>query len=126
MQTILAIAAGGATGAVMRHGLNSSLTHFLGTGFPYGILAVNVLGSFLMGVLVSVFAHFWEPSQGVKAFLTVGMLGAFTTFSAFSLDAVTLLGRGAYGTAVFYMAGSVVFAVAALFGGMILVRMFVS
>lgn len=126
MQTILAIAAGGATGAVMRHGLNSSLMHLLGTGFPYGIFAANVIGSFLMGVLVSVFAHFWEPSQAVKAFLTVGFLGAFTTFSAFSLDAVILMERGTYGAAAFYVAGSVVLAIGGLFAGMILVRMFVS
>lgn len=126
MQTVLAIAAGGAMGAVMRHGLNSSLMHMLGTGFPYGIFAANIIGSFLMGVFISVFAHFWEPSQAVKAFLTVGMLGAFTTFSAFSLDAVTLFERGTYGATAFYVCGSVILAIGGLFAGMALVRMFVS
>lgn len=126
MQTVIAIAAGGAIGAVARHFLNSGMSQMLGTGFPYGIMLANVLGSFLMGVLVSVFAHFWEPSQAMKAFLTVGFLGAFTTFSAFSLDAALLFERGAYGATAFYVAGSVILAVAGLFAGMMIVRMFVS
>lgn len=126
MQTVIAIAAGGAIGAVMRHFLNGGLMHALGTGFPYGIFTANILGSFLMGVFISAFAHFWEPSQAMKAFLTVGMLGAFTTFSTFSLDAVTLIERGNYGTAAFYIMGSVVLAISGLFAGMALVRMFVS
>lgn len=126
MQTVLAIAAGGALGAVMRHGLNNGLMHMLGAGFPYGIFAANILGSFFMGVLISGFAHFWEPSQAVKAFLTVGFLGAFTTFSAFSLDAVTLMERGTYGAAAFYVAGSVILAIGGLFAGMAFIRMFVS
>ena len=88
MQMILAIAAGGAVGAVLRHYLNSFAATLLGTGFPYGIFAANILGSFLMGVLIVYFALAGEGTQTMKAsFLTVGLLGAFTTFSTFSLDA---------------------------------------
>jgi fluoride exporter len=126
MTTILAIAAGGALGALMRHGLNTGITHFAGTGFPWGILVINVLGSFILGVFVAAFAHFWGPSQTVRAFLVVGMLGAFTTFSTFSMDSVLLIERSAYGAAAFYVIASVSLAVAGFMGGMILVRSFVS
>ena len=97
MPTILAIASGGAAGALLRHYLNSAITHILpGSSFPWGIFVINVIGSFLLGILISLFAHFWEPPQAIKAFLTVGMLGAFTTFSTFSLDTVLLIERGAW------------------------------
>jgi CrcB protein len=123
MQTILAIGAGGAAGAVLRHFLNSGAAHLLGTGFPWGIMIINVLGSFAMGVLVSYFALAGEAPQAVKAFLTVGLLGGFTTFSAFSLDAVNLFERGAVGAAGFYVMGSVALAIGGLMAGMALVRM---
>lgn len=126
MQTILAIAAGGAAGAVVRHFVNTGAAHLLGTGFPYGILLANILGSFLMGVLVTSFALFWDPPQAFKAFLTVGMLGAFTTFSAFSLDAVALYERGALGLSLLYVGVSVVLAIGGLLAGMALVRFMVS
>lgn len=126
MQIIFAIAAGGALGAVLRHFLNSGLAHLLGTGFPWGIFAINVLGSFLMGCLITWFALVLDPPQVVKAFLTVGLLGAFTTFSTFSLDAVTLFERGAVMAAALYIAGSVVLALGGLVAGMTLVRMIVA
>lgn len=124
MNLVLAIAGGGAAGAVLRHFFNNMLTAWLGGGFPWGIFAANVLGSFIMGILVSLFAHAWEPSQEIKAFLTVGMLGAFTTFSAFSLDAVMLAERGSWAAAAFYTAGSVFLAIAGLCAGMAVVRLF--
>lgn len=126
MQTMIAIAAGGAVGAVLRHVLNSGLAQMLGSGFPYGILFANVLGSFVMGVLVTSFALFWDAPQAVKAFLTVGMLGAFTTFSAFSLDAVTLYERGAVGLSALYVVMSVTLAISGLLAGMALVRFIAS
>lgn len=123
MKLVLAIAAGGAIGAVLRHFVNSGAAHFLGSAFPWGIMAVNVLGSFVMGVLIGYFALAGEASQVFRVFLTVGLLGAFTTFSSFSLDAVTLFERGAVVAAGLYVAGSVVLALGALVAGMALTRM---
>ncbi len=123
MQTLFAIAAGGAIGAVLRHFTNNAVLHMLGHGFPWGIFAANILGSFLMGVMISGFAHVYEPSQTMRAFLTVGMLGAFTTFSTFSMDSVLMLERGQYVLAAAYIIGSVTLAIGALFTGIILVRM---
>ena len=123
MQMIIAIATGGALGAVMRHYMNVFMTAALGSAFPYGIFAANVIGSILMGVLISYFALAGEASQPVKAFLTVGLLGAFTTFSTFSLDAVSLIERGQIGMASLYIGGSVVLAIGGLFGGMALTRL---
>lgn len=123
MQVVIAIASGGAAGALLRHYLNSGITHILpGSSFPWGIFVVNILGSFIMGALINLFAHFWEPPQAIKAFLTVGLLGAFTTFSTFSLDAVLLIERGAWIPAALYTGGSVILAIAALYAGMIAIR----
>ncbi|MCB9988380.1 MAG: fluoride efflux transporter CrcB [Rhodospirillales bacterium] len=123
MQILFAIAAGGAIGAVLRHFTNNAVLHVLGHGFPWGIFVANVLGSFLMGVLISAFAHAYEPSQAMRAFLTVGMLGAFTTFSTFSMDTVLMIERGQYVLASAYVLGSVTLAIGGLFAGMMLVRM---
>ena len=122
MYTILAIAGGGAIGAVLRHVLNNALSGPAGAAFPWGILACNVLGSFAMGILIALFAGVWEPPQEMKIFLTVGLLGGFTTFSSYSMDTVLLFERGAHGMAALYAAGSVVFALVALVAGMALVR----
>ena len=127
MQMILAIAAGGAVGAVLRHYLNSFAATLLGTGFPYGIFAANILGSFLMGVLIVYFALAGEGTQTMKAsFLTVGLLGAFTTFSTFSLDAALMIERGQLMTAGLYIGGSVILAIGGLFLGMAITRMFLA
>ena len=123
MQTLFAIAAGGAVGAVLRHFTNNAVLHVLGHGFPWGIFVANILGSFIMGLMISAFAHVYEPSQTMRAFLTVGMLGAFTTFSTFSMDTVLLLERGQLMTAAAYVIGSVTLAIGGLFAGMMLVRM---
>lgn len=122
MSTVLAIALGGALGAVMRHFTNSGVGHILGTDFPYGILVANVLGSFIMGCMVSWFALVLDPPQAIKAFMTVGFLGAFTTFSAFSLDAALLIERGAFMSAGLYIGASVILAIGGLFAGMALIR----
>ncbi len=122
MRTILAIALGGAIGATARHVFAVQVTRLAGDGFPWGILAVNVLGSFVMGVLAEGFALRWNAPLEVRAFLTVGILGGFTTFSSFSLDAMLLIERGQWAAAAFYMLGSVVLAVGGLFCGIYLMR----
>lgn len=120
--TIAAIAVGGAVGAVSRHSVNQLAAHVLGAGFPWGTLIVNVLGSFLMGVIISSLAHFWQPPAAVKPMIVTGFLGAFTTFSTFSLDVATLYERSAYLPMALYFLASVTFSIAALFAGMILIR----
>lgn len=119
---LLAIAVGGALGSLARHFLSSGIYAVTGTAFPWGILIVNVLGGFLMGLLVELGALKLSYSPEMRAFLTTGILGGFTTFSAFSLDAALLIERGDWGAALLYMLGSVVLSVLALFGGLFLVR----
>jgi len=125
MNMILAIAAGGALGAVLRHYVGSLMLSLTGMTFPWGTLSVNVIGSFLMGALITYFANVWNPSSEIRGFLTVGLLGAFTTFSTFSLDAVTLYERGATLAAMGYILASVVLSISALFAGMALLRQLV-
>ena len=122
MKLILAIAAGGALGAVGRHLLAHQISLFFGGGFPLGILVCNVLGSFLMGVLVEGMALAWSVSLEMRAFLAVGVLGAFTTFSTFSLDAVLLIQRGDLGKAGLYIAASVMLSILGLMLGLQAVR----
>lgn len=119
MQLIFAIAAGGAIGALARHYVAGSITKALSYGgFPYGTFTVNILGSLLMGVLITAFAMKFENSQELRGFLTVGLLGSFTTFSTFSLEGALLIQRGDWQAAVFYMLGSLVLGVLGLFAGM--------
>lgn len=120
--TIFAIAFGGALGAVSRHGVNKLAYHTIGNDFPYGTMIVNILGSFLMGLTIAIFAHFWQPSKYMHFFLITGFLGAFTTFSAFSLDVTTLFERGAYLLMGGYMAASVCLSILALFAGLALIK----
>lgn len=120
---LLAVALGGAAGAVGRYAVMSALGHWLGSGFPWGTLAVNLVGSFLMGALVEVMALAWSPSPEMRALLVVGVLGGFTTFSTFSLDVVTLLERQNFPYALAYVAGSLVLGVAALFAGLGVIRL---
>ena len=122
MKTVLAIAAGGALGALGRHYLAYHVNALIGHGFPWGILACNVLGSFAMGVLVELSALVWSPSVEMRAFLAVGILGAFTTFSTFSLDIVLLLQRGDMLKAGLYVTASVLCGVIGLFAGLHLIR----
>lgn len=113
--TWLYVAIGGAFGAMGRYGLMSLIGRRMGDAFPYGTLAANVLGSFAMGALVAMLARYLPPMQHeLRALLAVGFLGAFTTFSAFSLDVVVLYERGQWAAAAAYIAVSVVFCVAAL------------
>jgi CrcB protein len=126
MQTkiILAIGIGGGLGSLARHYLSSTIYQLTGPTFPWGILVVNVLGGFAMGLIVELSALKLNLSLELRAFLTTGVLGGFTTFSAFSLDAALLIERGDWLNAGSYMVGSVVLSVAALFAGLWLVRVF--
>ena len=118
MQMILAIAFGGAIGALSRHFLAGAVTKAIGYGFPYGTLTVNVLGSLLMGFLVTAFALKFDSAPELRGFLTVGFLGSFTTFSTYSLETVLLIERGDWQSAILYAFGSLFVGVIALLMGM--------
>jgi CrcB protein len=113
---------GAGIGGALRHGVNVGATKLFGYGFPYGTLIVNVAGSFLMGLLAGYFAFRPGIGQHLRLFLTTGILGGFTTFSAFSLDVALLVERHAYGAAAGYMVGSVAASLAALFFGLAIFR----
>jgi CrcB protein len=113
---------GAGVGGAMRHGLNVGAARLFGFGFPYGTLIVNVLGSFLMGALAGYFAFRPGIGQHTRLFLTTGILGGFTTFSAFSLDAALLVERHAYGLAAGYVFGSVAASLVALLLGLALFK----
>ena len=123
MKLVLAIALGGAIGAVGRHYVSVTMTLLMGHGFPWGTVVVNVAGSFLMGVLIETMALVWSPSVELRALLTVGVLGAFTTFSTFSLDVATLYERGATLQLAVYVVASVAISILALFAGLRLMRL---
>jgi CrcB protein len=122
VQVLAAIAFGGALGAVARHLVAGQVALWAGLGFPIGTLTVNIAGSFVMGLIVELSALVWSPAPELRAFLTVGFLGAFTTFSAFSLDAVLLYERGELLLAAVYVLSSVVLSVGAFFAALALVR----
>ncbi|MEM9012579.1 MAG: fluoride efflux transporter CrcB [Pseudomonadota bacterium] len=119
--SLLQIALGGALGAVLRHLTVMGARAVWGVGFPWGTLIVNVLGSFLMGILAVVLIERGLLRDGAP-FLMVGVLGAYTTFSAFSLDVLLLWERGLAVRAVGYAAVSVLLSVAALILGLVLAR----
>jgi fluoride exporter len=118
----LVVFIGGGIGAALRHGVNRAALGWLGTGFPYGTLFVNIAGGLLMGVLAETFLVKGGGSQEFRLFLTTGILGGFTTFSAFSLDAALMWQRSDYTALGAYVIGSVVFSIAALFVGMAVAR----
>lgn len=123
MQMILAVAVGGAFGAVARYLVVTGVGRMLGPhDFPWGTLTVNVVGSVLMGVLIELMALVWSPSQELRAFLVIGVLGAFTTFSTFSLDVAVLVERGQNLFVAAYVAGSVALCVGGLFAAMHVMR----
>jgi len=122
---ILLVFLGAGIGGVLRHGINLACARILGLAFPWGTIAVNVVGSLLMGALAGWLAYRADAqwSQPVRLFLATGILGGFTTFSAFSLDAVLLWERGANMLAVGYVLGSVLLSLAGLALGNSLVRL---
>ena len=118
----LIVFVGAGIGGALRHGVNVGAVKLFGYGFPFGTLMVNVLGSFAMGVLAGYFAFRPGIAQHMRLFLTTGILGGFTTFSAFSLDTALLVERHAYGIALGYAVGSVAASISALFFGLAMFR----
>ena len=118
----LVVFLGGGVGAALRHAVNVLATRLFGNGFPTGTLLVNVTGSAVMGVLAGFFAFRAASPEHWRLFLITGILGGYTTFSAFSLDAVLLWERGAWGLAALYVVGSVVFSILGLLAGLALLR----
>jgi CrcB protein len=124
MTSYLLVFLGAGIGGALRHGVNVGCARVCGTAFPWGTLMVNVLGSVIMGALAGWLAfkagEAW--SQPLRLFLTTGILGGFTTFSAFSLDAVLIWERGQSGLAATYVAASVLLSIAGLVAGLGLAR----
>lgn len=117
---------GAGIGGAIRHGVNVVALRFLGANFPWGTLAINIVGSFAMGLVAEYFALKSGLPQQWRLFLTTGILGGFTTFSAFSLETALLYERGEVLAAGLYMIGSAVLAVAGLFAGLTIIRTFVA
>lgn len=124
LQTSLIVFAGGGLGAVVRHLVNQMITRFAGIEFPLGVMLINISGSFVMGLAAAFFAFKADASwsQPIRLFITTGILGGYTTFSAFSLDVALLWERGEPLQALIYVLGSVVLSVLGLFAGLTLVR----
>lgn len=122
MTSYLTVFFGAGIGGALRHGVNVAALKVLGAGFPYGTLIVNVVGSVIMGLLIGWFAHRADPGQSWRLFLTTGLLGGFTTFSTFSLDAALLYERGQLWATASYAAASFGLAIGGVFAGLHLVR----
>ena len=118
----LLVFVGGGLGATLRHIVNVSCARCIGTAFPYGTFIINITGSTVMGLIAGYLAFKGEVSQPWRLFLMTGILGGYTTFSAFSLDTVLLYERGEMGLAALYVLGSVALSIAGLFAGLALVR----
>jgi fluoride exporter len=122
VQQLLAIAGGGALGALLRFGMSNNVYRLLGRDFPYGTMAVNVLGSLLMGFLFVLFVERMVVSAEWRSGLLIGLLGAFTTFSTFSFETLALFDAGASIKALVNIIASVVLCLVATWLGMILGR----
>lgn len=118
MTNLLWVAAGGAIGASLRHMANIAGLRIMGAGFPWGTLFVNVFGSLLMGLFIAWLTKRTGTSPELRLFIATGILGGFTTFSAFSLDVANMIERGAMGTAFTYILTSVVISLIAVFIGL--------
>lgn len=114
---------GAGIGGALRHGVNYGAARLLGTTYPYATLFVNVVGSLAMGLIVGYFAFRGQAQQPWRLFLATGVLGGFTTFSAFSLDVALLFERGRVGVVAGYVALSVIGSVCALFAGLWIERL---
>lgn len=118
---VTAVALGGALGSVARYFV-STIQSPTWTGFPYGIFTVNVSGGLVMGILTELMALKFNVSSEMRAFLTTGVMGGYTTFSTFSLESALLIQRQAYMLAVSYVVGSAILSIAALFCGLWIIR----
>lgn len=123
MLQVIAIACGGALGALSRYYVIGLVTDWLGKDFPFGTLLVNVLGSFLIGILYVVVVLKMHVSPELKAILVVGFLGAFTTFSTFSLEAFNFINQGLLLSAVTYILSSVILCILAVWAGVSLAKL---
>ena len=123
MINIIAIAFGGAIGAVLRYLLGNQISILFGTNFPFSILIINVIGSFFMGMAIESFNLFSITNEPLQKFLTVGILGAFTTFSTFSLDALDLIMKNRISDAFLYISASVLLAIVFLFLGIQFIKL---
>jgi fluoride exporter len=124
MLSFVWVALGGAIGSALRYVVNIAAPRLLGTGFPWATLTVNIVGSFLMGLLSAALAEKFSDQPDLRLFLTTGILGGFTTFSAFSLDVFGLMQRGENSTAVIYALASVALSILAVFSGFMVSRAF--
>ena len=115
---------GGGLGAILRYALTVASGKAFGTHFPWGTFIINITGSTVMGLIAGYLAFKGEASQSLRLFIMTGVLGGYTTFSAFSLDAGLLYERGEIGLALAYVLGSVLLAIAGLFAGLAIVRSF--
>ena len=120
----LLIFIGGGLGSSLRHTINVLCTRAFGTAFPYHTFIINITGSIVMGLIAGYLAFKGDASQPWRLFLMTGILGGYTTFSAFSLDAALLYERGELGLSLFYVLGSVALSIGGLFAGLVLVRHF--
>jgi len=118
MKMILAVATGGALGATGRFLVGKMMFRLMGPGFPWGTLTVNIIGSFVIGVTVTLLASRYNLAHHWQGFLVIGVLGGFTTFSAFSMEVGLMLERHEITNAALYAMGSLFFGVAALFMGL--------
>src|SRR3546814_10233451 len=123
MTNVAVIALGGALGSTARYLFVVQAGRWFGIGFPLGTLGVNLIGSFLMGLLIGAGAHMFQVGPEMRAFLAVGVLGGFTTFSSFSLDAVALFERGDWLAGMAYVGGSVLAGLAAFAAGVAIWRL---
>ena len=124
MYNVLLVALGGGLGAALRHGVNLVALRLLGPNFPWGTFTINIAGSLAMGIFIELLARRFSGSEGLRLFVATGILGGFTTFSAFSLDFAVLWQRGEVFPALLYALGSVIVSIVALFLGLWLARSF--
>ena len=122
MSIYLAIAAGGAVGAISRYWMTGSVGQMLGYSFPFGTLSVNVLGSFLMGLFAILLTEKIPLDDSVRLGLITGMLGAFTTFSAFAMDTLGLMESGAIVKTLVYVMASVLVCIIAAWAGVFIAK----
>ena len=122
MRMVLLAATGGAIGAVGRYLTGLWALRYLGFGFPWGTLIVNVVGSFLMGLLVAYISWKGAANDALRVFLATGVLGGFTTFSAFSLDFAVLMERRELASAFAYLFGNVGLSLVGIFAGLAIMR----
>ena len=122
MHIILSIACGGAIGAVTRYRLSNAVQNITGKSFPYGMLLCNILGSMLLGILYDSLSKGSLFSDNIKLFIQVGILGSFTTFSAFSLESFLMFEKGDYSSAIIFILLSVFLSILGLVSGIYFIR----